>query len=134
MNIDTTLTAGQALTDSGYRPTAANAGQQAANAAQIPGAAARSPTTRTNYDAASANPGFPPGVEQIQQAIDEVRTTIAPVAQNLLFSIDEDTGHTVVRVVDAETDEVIRQIPSEEILAIAKALDKLQGVLLKQEA
>jgi len=50
------------------------------------------------------------------------------------FPFDDDTGRTVVKVVDASTDEVIRQIPSEEVLAIAKALDKLQGVLIKQEA
>jgi len=40
----------------------------------------------------------------------------------------------VVRVLDDATKEVIRQIPSEEALEIAKALDKLQGVLLRQEA
>lgn len=76
----------------------------------------------------------PATLEDVQLAMDEVRAAIAPVAQDLLFSIDEDTGKTVVKVVDASTDEVIRQIPSEEIISIAKALDKLQGLLLKQEA
>lgn len=73
-------------------------------------------------------------IEQVQQALDEVRKAITPVAQDLLFSIDEDTGKTIVRVVDASTDEVIRQIPSEEIISIAKALDKLQGLLIQQKA
>lgn len=68
------------------------------------------------------------------QAVDEVRNAIKPVAQDLLFSIDDDSGRTVVKVVDSSTDEVIRQIPSKELLAISKALDKLQGLLLKQEA
>ena len=39
-----------------------------------------------------------------------------------------------MKVVDASTDEVIRQIPSEEIISIAKALDKLQGLLVEQKA
>lgn len=56
------------------------------------------------------------------------------MARDLLFSIDNDTGKTVVKVVDSVTDKVIRQIPSEELIAIAKALDKFQGLLLKQEA
>lgn len=73
----------------------------------------------------------PPG---IQQALDEVREALAPVAQNLRFSLDEDSGRTVIKIVDSTTDEVIKQIPSEEILAIAKALDKLQGVLIRQHA
>lgn len=72
--------------------------------------------------------------DQIRQALDEVREAISPVAQNLLFSIDDDTGHTVVKIVDSSTDEVIKQIPSEEFLAIAKALDRLQGLLIKQKA
>lgn len=73
-------------------------------------------------------------LEQVRQAMEDVRNAIAPVAQDLLFSIDEDTGKTIVKVVDASTDEVIRQIPSEEIISIAKALDKLQGLLLEQKA
>lgn len=79
-------------------------------------------------------PAKPVALEQVQQAMEEVRNAIAPVAQDLLFSIDEDTGKTIVKVVDASTDEVIRQIPSEEIISIAKALDKLQGLLVEQKA
>ncbi|MCP5231389.1 MAG: flagellar protein FlaG [Zoogloeaceae bacterium] len=76
----------------------------------------------------------PASAEQINQALDEVRNALQPVAQNLLFSLDSDTGKTVIKIVDASTDEVIKQIPSEEILAISKALGKLQGLLVKQEA
>jgi flagellar protein FlaG len=36
--------------------------------------------------------------------------------------------------VDSETGEVIRQIPSKELLEIAHAIDKMQGMLLKQKA
>jgi flagellar protein FlaG len=39
-----------------------------------------------------------------------------------------------VRVVDTVTGEVIRQVPSEELLAISRSIDKLQGLLLRQEA
>ena len=75
-----------------------------------------------------------PDPARINEALKEVREAIAPVAQNLLFSIDDDTGHTVIKIIDSSTHEVIKQIPSEEILAIAKALDKLQGLLIKQDA
>lgn len=71
---------------------------------------------------------------QISQALEEVRKAISPVAQDLRFSIDNDTGRTVVKIIDSSTDEVIKQIPSEEVLAIAKALDKLRGLLVRQEA
>ena len=88
--------------------------------------------TATSSDALAAKKPTP--LEQVQQAMEDVRNAIAPVAQDLLFSIDEDTGKTIVKVVDASTDEVIRQIPSEEIISIAKALDKLQGLLVEQKA
>lgn len=99
-------------------------GPQSSNAAESANAsrAASEPRTDQNIDR-----------ETLLQAVEEVRSAIAPVAQNLLFSIDNDTGRTVVKVVDSSTDEVIRQIPSEELLAISKAMDKLQGVLIKQE-
>lgn len=85
---------------------------------------------------AAAPAATPPAASQadIRQAVDEVRNAISPVAQNLLFSIDEDTNKTVIKIIDSSTDEVIRQIPSEEFLAMSKALDKLQGLLIRQEA
>lgn len=72
--------------------------------------------------------------EELDRALDDVRKAVEPVARNLLFSIDDDSGRTIVKVVDNATKEVIRQIPSEEILSIAKALDRLKGLLIKQEA
>ena len=84
-------------------------------------------------EAQRAQAGQEPDHATLLQAVDEVRNAIKPVAQDLLFSIDDDSGRTVVKVVDSSTDEVIRQIPSKELLAISKALDKLQGLLLKQE-
>lgn len=71
-----------------------------------------------------------PRPEQVQQAVEQIQSVVAPVAQNLLFSIDKSTGKTVVRIVDSETKEVVRQIPTEEVLSIARALDRLQGLLI----
>lgn len=99
-----------------------------------PQAVALGSDTATVAAAASATTTAQPAMSQIVQAVEDVRSAIAPVAQNLHFSIDEDIGRTIVKVVDASTDEVIRQIPSEEIVAIAKAMDKLQGLLIKQTA
>lgn len=114
--------------------TPAGAGQRAApEAAQTTGTRASS-DTQSAKDAAPAPAGELPTREALLQAVEEVRAAIAPVAQNLRFSIDDDTGRTIVKVVDAQTDEVIRQMPSEEVLAASKALDKLKGVLIQQTA
>lgn len=75
-----------------------------------------------------------PSRQQIDQAVQQMQQSLPSMARNLQFSLDEETGRTVVKVVDADTNEVIRQIPSEEVLAIAQTLDKSTGLLLKQQA
>ncbi|MCC6658518.1 MAG: flagellar protein FlaG [Rhodocyclaceae bacterium] len=75
-----------------------------------------------------------PAIEQLEVAVEAVQKAIEPVARDLQFSIDKETGKTIISVVDAATKEVIRQIPGEEILAIARAIDRMQGLLFNQKA
>lgn len=77
----------------------------------------------------------PPSREQLQKAMESIKQAIEAKAPNSLsFSIDQETGETIVRITDSQTGDVIRQIPSEEMLAIARSVDRMQGLLLKQEA
>lgn len=71
---------------------------------------------------------------QIKKALEEVSRMVQSLGGSLEFSIDQQTGKTLVRIIDTSTNELIRQIPSEEMLTIARSLDKLQGLLLKQQA
>ena len=76
-----------------------------------------------------------PSNEQIQKAIEAIKVHIKPMTSNSLqFEVDAASGRTVVRITDANTGDVIRQIPSKEMLAIASSLDQMQGLLLKQKA
>lgn len=75
--------------------------------------------------------------QEVAEAMENLKQAVAGVsdmARNLQFSIDEDTGRTVVKIVDPETQEVIRQIPSEQLLSIAKSLASSTGLLVKQQA
>jgi len=62
--------------------------------------------------------------------VDRALSNLNDYAQNLQrdinFSVDETTHQTVIQVIDSETDEVIRQIPSEDILALARTLEHYQ--------
>lgn len=72
---------------------------------------------------------------QLQEAVDSMNDLIGTLnSSSLQFSIDDETGKTIVKVMDAETKEVIKQIPSEEMIAISKALDHLKGLLIQQKA
>lgn len=75
-----------------------------------------------------------PNAEQVKQAVEQVNNVLKTIETNLNFMVDKDTGIRIVKVVDAETNDVIRQIPSEEVVAIAKALDTLQGLIIRQKA
>ncbi len=72
--------------------------------------------------------------EQVKQAVQKIQGTVNNLAQNLQFSIDEDTGKTIIKVMDVHTEEVIRQIPTEEAVEIARTLDKVQGLLFNGKA
>ena len=70
---------------------------------------------------------------QVEKAVEDVQRFVETMTNNLQFSIDDDSGRTVVKVVDRQTEEVLRQIPSEEMLDIARALGKLKGLLVEQK-
>lgn len=72
--------------------------------------------------------------QEVEAAVKAVKDFIEPMAGNLEFQLDDETGKTIIKIVDSSSGELIRQIPSEEMLEIAKALDRLQGILVKQKA
>lgn len=65
-------------------------------------------------------------VELSQEALEKVVSQLNAYIQNTQrdvdFSVDDTTGRVVVKVIDSESEEVIRQIPSEEMLAISRHL------------
>ena len=75
-----------------------------------------------------------PQFERVESAVSQISDFVQGFQSDLLFSIDEDSDRLVVKVVDSETQEVIRQIPSEEMLRIAKNLDSAESLILSEQA
>lgn len=75
-----------------------------------------------------------PTRSEVADAVNQIRDFVAQSGKEINFSIDEQSGIRVVKVLDTATNEVVRQIPSEEVVAIARALDKLQGLFLRDKA
>ena len=61
--------------------------------------------------------------QALDDAVKQLNSYVQSINRNLEFNIDSDSGETVVKVIDSQTDELIRQIPNEEALNIAKQLD-----------
>jgi flagellar protein FlaG len=71
---------------------------------------------------------------EVASAVEKINQTVQVQNAQLEFSVDDATKMNVVKVVDRESNHVIRQIPSKEVLAIAQALDRLQGLLIRDQA
>lgn len=77
-----------------------------------------------------------PSSGQLQNAVDGINLAMRQANQNLEFSVDTSTNKPVVKMVDTQTGDLIRQFPSEETLAIARSIDQFlqrQGLLLNQK-
>lgn len=72
-------------------------------------------------------------VEQsLQDSVEKLESLAQLNSKHFKFHIDEQTSSSVVVVTDTETDEVIRQIPSEEVLELAGKIDELQEQIFGQ--
>ena len=70
----------------------------------------------------------------VAKAATQIQNFVQEMGRNLSFTVDETTGYNVVRVMNPETNEVIRQLPSEELLKIARSMEQLNNVLVNQKA
>ena len=109
-------------------PSAPPVGGGAPPAAAVPQPDA-TPQTSSSNSAASA-----PSTQQVQEAAKLLERYVQPKANALQFSVDSSTGSTVVRVVDSSTGDLVRQIPSEEVIRIAESIDPFQGLMGKIKA
>jgi flagellar protein FlaG len=81
----------------------------------------------------------PPGPPQVslqatQQAVVQINKFLQSSSANVEFTVDSKSDQVIVRVVDSKTHQVLRQMPSEEALAISRSLDRMSGLLLEQKA
>jgi flagellar protein FlaG len=89
---------------------------------------------------ASPDTAKPDTREQLQDLLERVEDRLQPESRALSFRVNEDIDGVVVSVIDTQTDELIRQIPAETLVRIAKTLEQLDastgnaGFLLNDKA
>jgi flagellar protein FlaG len=78
--------------------------------------------------------------QNLDAATKSIQDYLKNSQSDLKFSVDKDSGRPVFQIINASTHEVIRQVPSEEVLAMAHKLEKLanpqnsSGVLMDEHA
>lgn len=118
------LTAGEGLQHSAQRnqKTAQSAGTSSA------------PVESFNPPAVAAKVAdvVKPGTEQIRQSLRDINQVLATWSISVQFQIDPDFKDVIIKVVDQESGKLIRQIPTEDVVRISKAMDNLKGLLFAQ--
>ncbi len=63
-------------------------------------------------------------VKELDEVVKDINEHIQASHRELQFSVDEDSGRTVIKVMDMDTKEVIRMIPNAEALKFARMLEE----------
>ena len=130
VNNNSTLSSSRSGLPNSSTQAAATALQQANESVKLE---AKRPVEQSNRAASEAS---------VKQAIDDVNRFLESQDRSLRFSLDDDSGRTVVKVIDQSTEEVVRSFPSEEVLSVSKFIqeniDRLgqeveAGILLQVE-
>ena len=74
-----------------------------------------------------------PTRETVARAAEQMQKFVSTMGRDLNFSVDGETGHHIVRVTNPATGEVVRQLPSEEMIRIAHSLTQISA-LVNQKA
>ena len=93
------------------------------------------PVTQTSQPTSAPAETSASNAQALKQSVDTINAYLSSVGNNNIeFSINQSTGQLVVQIVDTQTQTVLMQTPSKQALAIAQALDKTQGLLIKTQA
>ena len=69
--------------------------------------------------------------EEVGSVVTELNSLAQNMQRDLLFSVDEKSGDTIIKVLDRETEEVIREIPSKELREVKARLQETAGIIFK---
>ena len=82
-----------------------------------------------------------PETKDLEKMAEALNQFMKATQRSLQFTLDDDTGRTVIKVINKETQEVVRQFPPEEMLSISRmiteslqeAVDTSTGILLEEQ-
>lgn len=122
----------------GEQVTAAAIRQPAESQAPVIGKKATDPEWKVGKGTTddSQKAGLPADAMHTKEAMEGIAQSLQSVSRSsgLQFAVDDELGRVVVKVVDPETQEVIKQFPSEDAIRLSKSLGKLSGSLHQEKA
>ena len=70
----------------------------------------------------------------LEATVQDLNNLVQELHRELQFTVDDDSGDMVIKVIDQQTDEVIRQIPSEEVVKLRQRLADATGAIFRDSA
>ena len=111
------------------------AGTLSGSATQIrPDSEIISKVVSTEIRPSMINETVQPSKESMEKIAADLQKFVQAMGRNLNFTVDDTTGYHVVKVVNPTTGELVRQLPSEELLKVARDFERLQNALVSQRA
>jgi flagellar protein FlaG len=107
--------------------TAAPAGTPAPTVQKVGGEAAGKTAPVAGQQLPLPEP--PVSAADVERAVQRLSELMSETQRNLRFQVDELSGRTVITVLDAETNEIVRQIPPPEFLAVVRHLERIGALL-----
>jgi flagellar protein FlaG len=71
--------------------------------------------------------------EEVRESVKDVNEIVDQVKEGLSFQIHEDTEELMVQVIDVNTDEVIKELPPEEMLDLKARIHEMVGILIDEK-
>lgn len=68
--------------------------------------------------------------EKLEKVVQQLQDFMGEMNRSLQFKVDEDSGRNVIKVIDKESGDLVKQYPSEEVLGIVAKLAEATGVLV----
>ena len=73
-----------------------------------------------------------PSNDQLKQSVDDINKALSSSSISVQFQVDPDYKDLIVRIVDQDSGKLIRQMPTEDVVRISKAMDNLKGLLFSK--
>lgn len=70
---------------------------------------------------------------EIAKVAQQLQEFVKSLNRNVQFSVDENSGKDVISVIEVDSGELIRQIPSEEVLRLASSISKAAGLIVQEK-
>ncbi|NNJ93643.1 MAG: flagellar protein FlaG [Halobacteria archaeon] len=97
-------------------------------------AVAETHRSRGRHSASGTHENNTDDANKLSETVAELNSKLQQMQRGLRFSVDDSSGRIVVKVIDLDTDEIIRQIPSEEMLTIMQQVGDSQSMIFNDEA